>query len=170
MFCARELGARSHSGVVAGQERGTYIDPAAGRQTFKDYADTWLASQVHRAGPPRPPLSRATCAGTFSLPSAPARWHRCARRKSKPWVKALTASLGPSTVELVYRYLAAIFRAAVADRVIPTSPCTGVRLPKRERQTVVPLDTGSVGALAAAVPDRYRALVILAAGHQPPPG
>ncbi len=48
--------------------------------------------------------------------------------------------------------------------MIPTSPCTGVRLPKRERSHVVPLHTGIVEALAAAVPDRYRALVILAAG------
>ena len=28
--------------------RGEYIDPDAGRQTFKSYAETWRAAQVHR--------------------------------------------------------------------------------------------------------------------------
>jgi hypothetical protein len=32
-------------------------------------------------------------------------------------------------VEVVYRYLAAVFRSAVADRLIMSSPCVGVRLP-----------------------------------------
>ena len=27
---------------------GAYVDPKAGRQTFKEYAETWRAAQVHR--------------------------------------------------------------------------------------------------------------------------
>ncbi|MCW2744162.1 MAG: hypothetical protein JWM48_712 [Mycobacterium sp.] len=41
----------------------------------------------------------------------------------------VSASPAPATVEVVYRYLAAVFRSAVADRLIMSSPCVGVRLP-----------------------------------------
>jgi integrase len=44
------------------------------------------------------------------------------------------------------------------------TPCRGVKLPKVERIRVQPLTTEEVGAVTGAVGDRYRALVILAAG------
>jgi integrase len=80
------------------------------------------------------------------------------------WVRSLATRLAPGTVEVVYRYLAAVFRSAVEDRVIAMSPCRGVKLPKIERVRVEPLTTEQVVAVADAVDDRYRALVILAAG------
>jgi integrase len=72
--------------------------------------------------------------------------------------------LAPATVEVAYRYLAAIFRSAVDDRVIAMSPCRGIRLPRTPSRRVVPLDTEQVLALAEVLPERYRALVMLAAG------
>lgn len=57
-----------------------------------------------------------------------------------------------------------IFRAAIRDRVIMHNPCEGTRLPKATKSRVEPLATEIVLAMADAVPDRYRALVILAAG------
>ncbi|MGH9050970.1 MAG: site-specific integrase, partial [Acidimicrobiia bacterium] len=86
------------------------------------------------------------------------------RSEIQAWVKGRSEVLSPATVELAYRYLASIFRAAVGDRLIPATPCEGIRLPKKERERVIPLDTEQVMALADAVPDRYRALIITAAG------
>jgi integrase len=60
--------------------------------------------------------------------------------------------------------LAGIFRAAVRDRLLVSSPCVDVRLPKPEPKRVEPLATERVEALIAAMPERYRALVVLAAG------
>jgi integrase len=80
------------------------------------------------------------------------------------WVKGRSLELAPATVEVLYRYLAAIFRAAVKDRLIADSPCGDVRLPRRERREVVPLTTEQVVALTDVMPDRYRALVTLSAG------
>jgi integrase len=57
-----------------------------------------------------------------------------------------------------------IFRAAVRDRLIVANPCDGTRLPKTTPSRVEPLPVETVHALAVAVPARYRALVILAAG------
>ena len=58
------------------------------------------------------------------------------------------AVLEPSTVEVVYRYLVAILRAAVADKLIVESPCRGVKLPKVEQGQIVPLATEVVEAIA----------------------
>lgn len=78
------------------------------------------------------------------------------------WVKGLP--LAPSTVHLVHGIVSGIFRAAMRDRLITANPCENTRLPRKVRPKVVPLPIEAVDGLAAAVPDRYRALVILAAG------
>jgi integrase len=80
------------------------------------------------------------------------------------WMKRLSTELQPATVEVVYRYVVAILRAAVADRVIAASPAVGIRLPKIPPRQVVPLETEVVEALISSVPARYTALVLLAAG------
>jgi integrase len=80
------------------------------------------------------------------------------------WVRSLEQHLAPSTISVCYSFVAGIFRAAVRDRLIAASPCVDVRLPKPEPKRVEPLATERVEALIAAVPDRYRALVVLAAG------
>jgi integrase len=79
-------------------------------------------------------------------------------------VKGRAEVLSPATVEVVYRFLVAIFRAAVADRLIASTPCSGIKLPTIEQHRVEPLSTEAVGALVEAVPERYRGLVVLAAG------
>ena len=51
------------------------------------------------------------------------------------------------------------------DRLVGSSPCEGTKLPKKLPREVVPLTTSRPShALADAVPERYRALVVLAAG------
>ncbi|HVW33680.1 MAG TPA: hypothetical protein VHL53_14165 [Acidimicrobiia bacterium] len=79
-------------------------------------------------------------------------------------MKGRSIVLAPATVEVAYRYLAAIFRFAVDDGLITTTPCRNIKLPKIERPPVEPLTTEQVWALIDAMPERYRALVILAAG------
>jgi len=54
--------------------------------------------------------------------------------------------------------------ARPADRLESSNPCDGTGLPKVPRQQIEPLPTETVWALVEAVPPRYRALVILAAG------
>jgi integrase len=85
------------------------------------------------------------------------------------WVSGL--ELAPSTVEVAYGKLAAIFRAAVEDRVIARSPCTrSIRLPRTEGDEVLPMPPEQVAAMVGAVGDRYRALVVLLAGTGLRPG
>jgi integrase len=74
---------------------------------------------------------------------------------------------GSSTVNHRSRLLVPrrhIPRRGAGDRLIVASPCDGIRLPKPEPKRVEPLATEKVEALIEAMPARYRALVMLAAG------
>lgn len=86
------------------------------------------------------------------------------RTEVQAWVTRLSETLAPATVRCVYSYLAAVFRAAVEDRLISTTSCARIALPKVSPARVEPLAVTAVEALADAVPDRFRALIVLAAG------
>jgi integrase len=79
-------------------------------------------------------------------------------------VRQLSESLAPATVEVVFRHTASVFKCAVADGLIARSPCEHVKLPRRERRLVVPLETETVLTLAETATPRYRAAFIVAAG------
>ena len=142
--------------------RGGYVDPSAGQVTFGRYAEHWRSVQVHR------PTTQTLVEGHLRnhvLPFFADRPLASIRPTDiQGWVKDRSEALGPRTVELVYRFVAAIFKAAVEDRILATSPCRGIRLPRAAPQEVVPLETEQVLALADAVPERYRGLVLFTAG------
>lgn len=68
------------------------------------------------------------------------------------------------TIGVAHSILAGVFKSAVRDRKIAASPCESTRLPKVQPKRVEPLPTEAVQKLAATVPARYRALVILGTG------
>lgn len=147
---------------------GLYVDPKAGRETVQAYAERWRATQVHRDS-------------TAELLEIVMRRHLYPTLGARPLgsvlptdirslVKSWSMTAAPSTVETRYRFVAALFLAAVADKRIPSTPCVGIKLPAKSKKQVIPLETDVVTALAAAVPDRYRALVLLGAGTGMRPG
>jgi integrase len=144
--------------VVTGQ----YVDPRSGRVTLREYAERWRSSQVHR------PSTQVYIDRQLRRHAYPVLGDRpmSSIRPSdiQAWAKGLTGELAPSTVGVVHGIVSGIFRAAMRDRVIVHNPCDGTKLPKVTKSRVEPLATEVVLALAAAVPDRYRALVILSAG------
>ena len=142
--------------------RGLYVDPSAGRIPFREYAESWRASQVHRPT-------------TVALVESQLRNHMLPYFGDRPlasirpsdiqaWVKGRSAVLSPSVVKVAYRFLSAIFRSAVRDRLIAASPCEQIKLPRVDRNPFVPLETDAVHRIAAAMPPRYRATVFMAAG------
>ena len=155
---AETFEARQH----ADRSRGAWVDPRRASITLERYAHQWMTRPDLR---PRtretysdllrlhilPPLGRLEL-GTLS-PSAVRQWRAAVLEKG----------LGPTTVAKAYRLLHAILATAVQDEVIHRNPCVikgaGVEhAPERPIATVA-----EVWALADAVPDRYRALVLLAA-------
>lgn len=79
-------------------------------------------------------------------------------------VKALSLVLQPSTVRVVHRVLAGILKSAVRDRRIASNPCEGTRLPRSERRRVEPMTAEALWRLEAAMPERFRTLVVFAPG------
>jgi len=142
--------------------RGTFIDPRAGSVTFREWAEEWRARQIHR------PSTEKRVESDLRIHAYPVLGDRplATIRKShiQSFVKTLEAKLSPSSVAIAYSYVASALRAAVDDKVIPSTPCVGITLPKAIRREIVPLSVEEVDAVAGAVPRRYRALIVLAAG------
>jgi integrase len=141
---------------------GQYVDPKAGRVTFREYAERWRAGQVHR------PTTRAHVETMLRRHAYPVLGDRplSSVRPSdvQAWAAGLAATLAPRTVGTLHGIVSGIFRAAVRDRLIVSNPCEGTRLPKVSKARVEPLPLDVVRALEDALPGRYRALVTVAAG------
>jgi len=156
------------AGVQADQSRGTYVDPSAGRVTVAEYAVAWRAAQLHRDS------TAELVERAFRLHVDPVLGHlRLSQVRSshlQAWVRDRSGVLAPSTLRVVYSHLQAMFARAATDRVIGISPCADVRLPEIERREHLIPTREQVHALAAALPERYRAVPLLAAATGLRPG
>jgi integrase len=167
---ARKIDAEAYLSVMeADTMRGTYVSPDAGRLTFRVYAERRRAILAHRASTQVQVESHLRrhvypILGNHALGAV---------RPSdiQAWLKRLGTAgdnrkkaLAPGTVLVVYRYVSGIFRAAVADRLITSSPCIGITLPAKPPKRVWPPAKEHVTAMIDAAEDRYRALLVLGAG------
>lgn len=155
--------------VTASVVTGQYVDPKAGKLTFREYADTWLVAQVHRDATAKlykGHLERHAYPVLGDLPLG-----SILTTTVQGWVKGLTVGvegerdpLAPATVGVVYTIVASVFRAAVRDRKLARTPCDGIALPEVAKARVQPLTTAQVDLLIEQLPEPFHALVILAAG------
>ena len=145
--------------------QGAWVDPRAGRRTFGEYALAWQQVQAqHRS------TTAARVTSTLRnhiLPFFEDQQIGSVRPTAiKAWVKHRSEHMAPASLEVAYGYLGAIFRAAVEDRVISESPCPPPKrvLPRKPKTEVQPPSTAEVEANMVALPERYRAIAIVAAG------
>ncbi|MFC5141027.1 tyrosine-type recombinase/integrase [Actinomycetospora rhizophila] len=150
--------------VEADLVRGSYVDPND-KTVFRDYAESWRLAQVHR------PTTQAHVETNLRRNVYPCFGDRrlASIRPSEvqAWVSRLSSepdALSASTVQVVHGIMASIYKAAIRDRLVSSSPCEGTRLPKKLPREIVPLTTETVEALISAAPPRLRALVVLGAG------
>ena len=147
--------------ISAEMLRGDYVDPND-PTLLRDYAESWRHAQVHR------PTTQLHVEGNLRRHVYPyfgqRRLGTIRPSEVQAWVTRLSGQLAPATVQVVHGVVAAIFKAAIRDRRVNASPCDGTTLPKKLPKEVVPLETEVVEGLVEAVPRRYRALVVLAAG------
>jgi hypothetical protein len=145
---ARKVDSQDHLTSTEHTKRtGSYVDPSDGRVTFKSYAEQWRMAQVHRPG-------------TEAQVETNLRLHVYPRVGSRPiggirqseiqsLVKALVTEdggrkpLAASTAGTVFVWVATIFAAAVADRVIAQTPCREIKIAEVEQAKVVPLNRQS---------------------------
>lgn len=148
--------------VAADLARGLYVDPAAGKESFRAVAERWRTAAVHReqtADRVRRGLENHIYPVFGDRPIMSIR-----ASEIQAWIKDRSTVLAPSTLAIVYSYMASVFRTAEKDRLIGANPCKDLKAPKNPKTKVVPLEPAAVLALADAVPEWYRAAILLAAG------
>ncbi|OSP41535.1 site-specific integrase [Streptomyces sp. 13-12-16] len=146
--------------IEADLARGLYVDPAAGKESFRAVAERWRTTAVHRGG-------------TSSRVERALRLHIYPTFGDRPivsirpsevqaWVKDRSQELAPTTLRVTFSYLVSVMHTAVRDRTIAINPCAGIKLPDVRRPEIVPLHKDAVHALIEAAPPRYRAMILLA--------
>ena len=141
---------------------GNYVAARAGRETFQTYAESWLGRQVFKASTAEA-VERALRVRVYPV-IGDRRLDSLTTDDVQTLVKRLSMALAPATVGVTYSHVASVLKSAVAAKRIAVSPCVGVKLPEVTRTRVVPLTTDQLLALRDAVPERFRAMVTLAAG------
>jgi integrase len=148
---------------------GTYVDPAAGKISFRENAEYWRLHQVHEAttaAQVETHLRRHVYPPLGDLPLGAIR-----RSNVRHLIKGMERGvdgrrpLAPSTIRVIYTWVVAIFSAAVLDKKIPSSPCVKITLPRPDGNPEVAIPTTEqVIALIQAAPPWYTALLTTAAG------
>lgn len=141
--------------------QGAYVDVSAGNVTVAEYLLVWLARQVHR--PSSEDVHRSYMKHHIVPFLGDRRLRDVRPGEVQAWVHQRSKVLGPTTLENVYRFVAAMFASAVTDRLIASSPCVGVKLPKTPKAEVKPLEPNPVRAIADAIGARWEGLVIAGA-------
>ncbi|WDZ86366.1 tyrosine-type recombinase/integrase [Micromonospora cathayae] len=151
--------------VEGSLNRGTYVNPHAGRTRFGDFAEQWLATRTVEA---------RTAERTVSMLRAHVlpKWGDWPLGKVdfmsvQEWVTGLNRQLAPTTIAKCYQLLSMILKTAVQARLIAVNPAEGVRLPRDRSRDVKPITIGRkdfFDRLLPAVPPRHRAIVSAAAG------
>jgi integrase len=140
---------------------GAYVDPRAGRVTFREYAEQWRAGQPHR------PSTASLYERLLRLHAYPTLGDRglssVRRSEVQGWTAVLAGNVAPATVRQAYAVTRTIFRAAVEDKLLAESPCRKIALPELPGDKIVPLTVEQVREIADAAPNDLRALVVLGA-------
>ncbi|MGW2677171.1 tyrosine-type recombinase/integrase [Streptomyces sp. NPDC001436] len=145
--------------IEADMSRGQYINPAAGRITFREYGEKWLSSLT-------------TDVTTQSSVEVQIRKHAFPYLGPRPldsfrpehirdWLSELEQVLPVSSYRrVIFASVSAVLAAAVDDELLAKNPCKArtVRAPAPVLPRVRPWTPERLFAVRAALPKRYRAM------------
>jgi len=142
---------------IADDEWATPAAPSAVVATFGDYADSWLGSR------PLKPRTRAEYRALLDQVLLPTFGKVPVKAITPAGVRAWHAGMGdrtPTRRSHAYGLLRTILQTALGDGLISANPChiRGAGNVKRVSRTE-PATLDELGTIAAAMPERYRALV-----------
>lgn len=141
--------------VTASVVRGDYVDPKAGKLTFRQWFTRWSDVQNWTEGTKETADMTVASCGFAEVPM-----DRITQLHIEAWLKAMTTpgptrkkGLAASTRRTRYNYVRMAFLAAMRARVIRQDPTAGItppRVPKTETKMNVPTSEQVGKALAAA--------------------
>lgn len=145
-------------------ERGTWTPDeqrAAPTTTVRVYAETWLASRDLK---PRTRLLYRGLLDALILPDlGDARLDKVSPTTVRNWYATLDEGT-PTRRAHAYSLLRSIFSTAVSDDLVTANPCRirGAGTSRKAHETKV-ASLGELEVIVQAMPERYRAMVLLAA-------
>jgi integrase len=152
--------------VTASVVRGDYVDPKAGKLTFRQWFTRWSDVQNWTEGTKETADMTVASCGFAEVPM-----DRITQLHIEAWLKTMTTpgptrkkGLAASTRRTRYNYVRMAFLAAMRARVIRQDPTAGItppRVPKAETKMNVPT-SGQVGKALAAAGD-FRAYLAVCA-------
>ena len=153
--------------VTAAMVTGDYVDPAAGRITFKTWFAEWSGRQVWQRGTT---LAARQAADSVTFADVPMR--RIRPSHIQQWIKVMSepaagrrSGLAPSTIRTRYNYVHIALRAAVVDRIIKADPSAGIALPRvRKSSAAMTIPTvEDVGLALSVAPIWFRPFIAVCA-------
>lgn len=115
--------------VTASVVTGQYVDPRAGAAVWDSWTVAWVSRQAWAEG--------TVQAATTALQSVPWKHDAIGRVEHshvQAWITAESKrGLAPSTIRTRLNYVQMAFRAAVRDKVIPSSPADGAKPPRARK-------------------------------------
>lgn len=152
--------------VEADLLRGTYIDPDAGKVTFKARAEEVVTNRV--VDPATRDAMRQRLTNHVYPVIGSKTIGQLSQRPSviQSLVRELNKELAPSFVRVVMAHVSLVFSVSVDDGDIPKNPCASksVVLPKLEPKKLVPWPEEALFAVRDALPERLQAALDCAAG------
>lgn len=152
--------------VEADLQRGTWINPDAGKVTFQAFAEEVITNRTLS------PSTREKMRQRLSRHVYPTiGGHELGRLAKRPSIlQGLITSLGghlaPNTIRTIMAHVQLVFAVAVDDELIGKNPMlsSSVVLPAPTRRKVVLWRQDQVHGVADALPERYRATVDAGSG------
>jgi integrase len=150
-------------GIEDAKLRGAYVDPAAGKIPFSEWAERWYNTTAALRATTRrdyrklldqqvlPAFAADSLAGIDAL-------------AVREWVAALVAGgLSARRTRKAHAVLSQVLTSAVEGGRLNRNVAAGMKLPKVQRAEMQFLDAGQVEALAEAIDPRYATLIRFAA-------
>lgn len=160
---AKQSDARRHlAAMEADKARGVYVD-GTDPTTMTAACWAWLERRSVRDRTHERYASLIKC-HIEAVPFGARRVAAVLPSEVHAWVADRGKVIGPASLRKLVGMLKSVMADAVLDRRIASNPVVRVSLPGVTRERIVPLTVAQVLTLAAAVTDRYRAMVIVQAG------
>lgn len=151
--------------IEADMSRGQYVDPSAGRVTFREYAEKWLTTQTTDMTTRESVVSQLRGHAIPYLGSRPLDSFK--PEHIRDWLSKLESTVPASSYRrVIYNSVSTVFNAAVDDSHLTKNPCRArsVRPPAPGSGRVIPWTADRTFAVRAALPELYRATVDLGGG------
>jgi integrase len=142
---------------------GSWVDPSRGRVRLEEWVREWQEAERHRLRPTTLARDQAYLRCHILPEFGDVPLGRLRHQQVQAWVNELSASYAPATVHKCCQILRKAIGAAVRSRLIASSPCDGLQLPKIEREEMRFLTPPEIERLADGIDPRYRAFVLLGA-------